>query len=249
MKTKGLKKLKPSLNKNRLDASSEVQSISYSTIISKRILPLRNLARKDHKHSASLGVTSYNMGNKTRVVFNPNPLLPSKLSLAKDLKDTLKISPYSKRKQYDSTIPEYKKYSSLVKKPCLHFSKTHKPTNILRKKFAVIERTFANYEDTQDIEERVRRELDMEDYKQRRLERTSKLLNEIDTTDPATVERMYRYKLDSTLFFQNECYKIKRRLCEMLEDPKRLVARIERRKRVKPLVLSLNKRLKSLLDN
>ena len=75
-------------------------------------------------------------------------------------------------------------------------------------------------------------ELLMEEYKQQRFKRTLNILEEIDTTDPHIVSALYKYKLRSQLNFEEEVYTIKDHLKEMLRDPRRPVAKIEKQKRM-----------------
>jgi len=222
MKTKKLRKIKFHRRVNPCSNSEIISNTSHGNI-----LPLKNLIKREHKHTASLGQASYNLGNKMKVVFGSN-----EMNSTKGLKDILKI------KLYNNNILN-RKYKA--KRRYISFNNPLRPVNRLKKKFALLERTFIHDEDNQNMEEKVRRELDIEEYRQKRFQRTSKLLDEINTTDPSTIEKIYRYKLDSAMSLQEDCNRIKRKLYKMLGDSNRLVAKIEKHKRLKPYAPSLNK--------
>jgi len=70
----------------------------------------------------------------------------------------------------------------------------------------------------------------IENYRQKRLKRTEKILNQIDTTDPFILKLLYNYKLNSVLSLEEDKQEIKERINKLLNDPNRLVVRMERRR-------------------
>lgn len=84
----------------------------------------------------------------------------------------------------------------------------------------------------------------LEEYRLERMKRTEKLLSEIDTTVPDIIKPWYNYKLRSHLTFEEEGYQIREHLHEMLRDPRRPVAKIERQKRARKKLVNLHRRSK-----
>eukprot|EP00826_Nyctotherus_ovalis_P020543 TRINITY_DN16465_c0_g2_i1.p1 TRINITY_DN16465_c0_g2~~TRINITY_DN16465_c0_g2_i1.p1 ORF type:complete len:226 (-),score=47.50 TRINITY_DN16465_c0_g2_i1:127-804(-) len=87
---------------------------------------------------------------------------------------------------------------------------------------------------------RTRKELIINEYKEERVKRTARILSEIESAKPSVVKELYRYKLDSILNHEEDMYKMKKQFREMLKDPRRTVAKIEKQKRAKKVILRLS---------
>ncbi len=123
-----------------------------------------------------------------------------------------------------------------------------KRPRMIARKMAKLERAMNESGDESRLRQppQTKRGLLLEEYRQQRFRRTSNILGEIDTTDPRIVRALYQYKLKSILNFEEEGYQIKDHLQEMLRDPRRPVAKIEKQKRMqKRMALFFHRRYKS----
>lgn len=82
----------------------------------------------------------------------------------------------------------------------------------------------------------------IEDFAFDRKNRTKSILESIDVSRMSIIKPLYNYKLKSVLSHEEEVYELKDKLHKMLEDPKRMVARIEKG-------IAARKRIRSILFN
>lgn len=79
----------------------------------------------------------------------------------------------------------------------------------------------------------------MEEYKQERLKRTNKLLDDINTNNNKLIEQIYDYRVNSIINLEKNAYNTRRWLYKMLDDHKRIVAKIELQKRARHVINKL----------
>eukprot|EP01022_Parablepharisma_sp_SALTPOND_P015693 TRINITY_DN2248_c0_g1_i1.p1 TRINITY_DN2248_c0_g1~~TRINITY_DN2248_c0_g1_i1.p1 ORF type:complete len:799 (+),score=65.06 TRINITY_DN2248_c0_g1_i1:10532-12928(+) len=118
---------------------------------------------------------------------------------------------------------------------------------LIRRKMAKFERVLgtAGCDQQANKPPSTKKTLLLEEYKQQRFKRTEKILEEIDTTEPSIIKPLYQYKLKSILNLEEEVYQMRDHLHEMLRDPRRPVAKIERQKRARKKIIQLHRKVKS----
>jgi len=84
-----------------------------------------------------------------------------------------------------------------------------------------------------------KRQLILNEYKEDRFKRTARILSEIESDKSFVIKELYKYKLNSILNSQKDTYIMKKKFRNMLKDPKRVVAKIEKQRRVKKMSLKL----------
>jgi len=73
----------------------------------------------------------------------------------------------------------------------------------------------------------------IDSYRQSRLQKTARVIHKLDATNPYMLEKLYNYKVNSLSLLKKEFDLVKVNLKRMLRDPKRLVAKIEKTRRLK----------------
>eukprot|EP00826_Nyctotherus_ovalis_P022993 TRINITY_DN17716_c0_g1_i1.p1 TRINITY_DN17716_c0_g1~~TRINITY_DN17716_c0_g1_i1.p1 ORF type:complete len:191 (-),score=46.19 TRINITY_DN17716_c0_g1_i1:116-688(-) len=73
-------------------------------------------------------------------------------------------------------------------------------------------------------------QLRLDNYRHKRLQRTARIVEKLDASNPYMLEKLYSFKVNSMLMLREDLHSVKARLRGMLKDPRRMVAKIEKTK-------------------
>lgn len=186
----------------------------------------------------------------TRTVYN-SPLLSKRISLNSNSISSIQ------RPSYKYAGTKSSQGSPRTRHDLAHAGNVHrsaasnKSLAVCRRLRSSVRRKMVKFERLLNAAERIdcemnrtRKELIINEYKEERMKRTARILDEIESAKPSVVKELYKYKLDSILNHEEDIYRMKKQFREMLKDPRRTVAKIEKQKRAKKMILRLSSKNK-----